>query len=140
MEAWAKEFITVWEQNREQLAKLGLHHIQNNPLIPIKEYALDDALQLLDGTTAMMREVLEGTGTDVRDMYFNSVVPGVLAQGNPPQAFVAQVTLVAVLYTAMVLPQIRETYRSQAAEFLGTFFMTFNYEIVKAAMEMGARA
>ncbi|HRI71463.1 MAG TPA: hypothetical protein PK156_44825 [Polyangium sp.] len=140
MEAWATEFITVWEKNRVQFAQAGLDAIQGNPLLPVKEYSLSDSLQFLDGTTAMMREVLTGSGTDVRDMYFNSVIPGIIAQGQPVSGFVAQVTLVAVVFASSLLPQIRKKHRDQAAKFLAEFYMEFNYQIVKIGMEMGAKS
>jgi len=140
MEEWANEFISVWEKNRVELAEVGLHHIQNNALLPIKEYTLADSLQLLDGTTAMMREVLEGTGSDVRDMYFNTVIPGILAQGQPVAGFVGQVTLVAIVFAGLVLPQISDKHRADGAKFIANFYMNFNYEIVRIGIEMGAKA
>lgn len=140
MEAWAKEFIKVWEKNRVLMAEVGFLHLKNNPLLPINEYTLNDATQFLDGTTAMMKEELEGTGNDVRDMYFNTMVPGVLAQGQSTSGFVSQVTLVAVVYASIVLPQMSKKHREKSAIYLATFWGNFNHVIVKTSIEMGAKA
>lgn len=139
MEAWAKEFLSVWEKNREQLAEVGLHHIQTNPLIPVKEYTLNDTYQFLDGVTAMIREDLMGEGTDVRDMYVNTVFPGILAL-NPVSALVAQLTLISNVYSSLVLPQIRKKHRPKATEFLAYFYMRMNYDVVKIGIDMGLKA
>ena len=138
MEAWAIEFLDLWQSNRVRIAEAVRDSVQRNTFMPVKGYTVDDLLQMVDGVTAMIREELEGTGSDVRDTYMNAVIPGLLAQGEPLSGMVGQTTMNAVVVHGLIAPQASEKHRDQISTFLTNWYSKFNLDIVKVGLESGA--
>lgn len=138
MEPWMAEFFAVWQKHRIEIAQLMLEAIETNPLVPVKGYSLDDALQIFDGVFAMMQEELTQAGTDVRDTYMNVVIPGLLAQGQPLAALVGQATMNAVLIDAFLTPKAKKKYRTEISRYIAKFYMKLNMDMTTIALEAGA--
>lgn len=137
MEEWAQEAVELWRASREPIAKAVLEGIEQNPHLPVKKYTLDDLLQMVDGAGAMIVEELEGAGTDIRDVFINSVWPGIFAQGQPLSALVGQMTMNAVLVYNVIVPQASEKNREKIGRFYINFYVKLNLDIVKVGLECG---
>jgi hypothetical protein len=138
MEAWTVEFFDLWQKNRIRIAEAVRDGVQRNPYMPVKGYTVDDLVQMVDGVTAMIREELEGGGSDVRDMYMNAVIPGLLAQGEPLSGLVGQTTMNAIVVHGLIVPQASDKNREQIGTFLTNWYSKFNLDIVRVGLDAGA--
>ena len=139
MDAWEQHFVELWQTKRDVIAQAILNAAQRNPYLPVKEYQLDDVHQFFDGTLAMMRERLAGEGNDIWETYMESVIPGILSQGQPLSAFVGQVTMNAIVLHQILVPASEEEHRDKISEFLTNWFVQVNSEIVKIGIAIGAK-
>ncbi len=135
MEAWASEFVSVWQASNTRLAELVVAAIEQNPSITQK-YQVTDFEQIMLGALAMIREELSGSSRDARDAYMQTVFPGLLAQGEPLAAIVNQVTLNAVIVYNELIPRISKENRDRAGQFLMWWYAAFNGEIVTVGLEV----
>jgi hypothetical protein len=140
MEAWASEFLEVFKGRKVPVAEVVLRGIQQNPDLPVKEYSVDDLVQMTDGFIAMMAESLEGRSTEIRDTYVNSVIPGILAQGQPLASFVGQITMNCVLIYNELIPYVSSEHREKAGWFLINWMVQYNSDIVRIGLEVGVKA
>jgi hypothetical protein len=138
MEPWAREFIDLWHTRKHHIAEVVLQAIQNNPDLPVKNYSLEDIVQIFEGFIAMITEAIEGKSSDTRDTYMNTVIPGLLAHGQPLSGIVGQVTMNAVLVYKELVPYASEAHRTQIATYLTNWYVQFNADIVKIGIESGA--
>lgn len=139
MEAWATEVLSLWTSNRGRIAEIWLDAVSKNPYLPMKTYTIDDMLQMADGMSAMMAEELQGQGSDIRDMFMNSVIPGILAQGQPLSATVGQITMNGILLYSFLVPLASEENRPHVGSFLLKFYIRMNQDIVKIGLDAGAK-
>ncbi len=139
MEAWAQHFVELWQANRVHIAQGILEGIRRNPYLPVKEYSLDDIHQIFDGTLAMMTERLSGQGNDIWDTYMMSVIPGILAQGQPLSALVGQITMNAIVTHQLLVPMANDEYRDKISEFITNWYVHVNSETVKIGLESGCK-
>lgn len=139
MDAWAQHFVELWQENRVNIAQGILEGIRRNPYLPVKEYSLDDIHQMFDGALAMMMERIAGEGNDIWDTYMMSVIPGILAQGQPLSAFVGQITMNGMVLHQLLVPIAREEHRDKISEFLTNWFVHINSETVKIGLEVGCK-
>lgn len=137
MEAWAEHFVSVWQKNRVVIAETVLEAVKRNPYLPVKDYALDDIQQIFDGTLAMMTERLIGESTDMWDNYIDTIIVGILSQGQPLSALVGQVTMNGMLVHQLLVPLAQKKYRPQISEFLIHWFISANIAIVKVGASIG---
>jgi hypothetical protein len=139
MDAWAEHFVELWQANRVAIAEALLEAIKRNPNFPVKDYSMEDLHQMFDGSLAMMVEKIVGKENDIWDTYMNSVIPGLLAQGNPLSGLVGQVTMNAIVVHQLLVPIADKAYRDQISEFLTNWFVTVNGEIVRIGIACEAK-
>ncbi len=139
MQAWAQEFVEVWKANNRRMAEAVLKAIRQNPSIAMS-YTLEDLEQMFLGSLAMMQEELEGRGTDIRDTYINSVMPGIFAQGEKLSSLVHQVTFNAVLVYNLLIPEVSEANREDAGNYLMWWYANLNRDIILVGLENGVKA
>jgi hypothetical protein len=137
MEAWAKEAVDLWRDNRISIAEAILEGVQQNPHLALKAYTLDDMLQMVDGGAAMIAEELEGTGMDIRDTFMQTVFPGILAQGQPLSHLVGQMTMNAVLVFNILVRKATEANRDKIARFYINWYVKLNLDIVTIGLQCG---
>lgn len=137
MDAWAENLVAVWTENRVTVAETILSAIKSNPYLPVKDYSLDDIQQIFDGTLAMMAERMSGQGNEIWDTYMETVIPGLLFQGQPVSALVGQVTMNGMLLHQLLVPLAEEQHRPKISEFLINWFVNVNTEIVKIGVKCG---
>ncbi|MRG94792.1 hypothetical protein [Polyangium spumosum] len=135
MESWAAEVVELWKKNRIPLAERTLQALQQNPHVPVKSYTFEDFIQMVDGTGAMIAEELEARGSDVRDTWLNSVVPGILSQGQPLSALVGQVTMNAIVIYNLLVPLASEEHRAKIGSFIQNWYAKFNTDLVAVGLE-----
>jgi hypothetical protein len=140
MDAWAEHLVAVWQANRVAIAEAIIEAIKNNPHWPVKDYSIEDVQQIFDGLLAMIVEHIKGEGKDIWDTYMNSVIPGLLSQGNPLSAMVGQVTMNGMVLHKLLVPRADEQHRAKISEFLINYYTYLNGEMVKVALENGAKA
>jgi hypothetical protein len=138
MEAWAQELVELWRNNRELIASVFQSAAGKNPDMPIK-YQFEDWLQMVDGGAAMVAEYLEGTTTDIWDTYINTVVPGVLSQGQPLSGVIGQLTMNGMLIHSLLVPLAADEHRELIATALINYYVKFNSEVVKIGLELGVK-
>jgi hypothetical protein len=139
MEAWASEFLEVFKTRKIDVAQACLRGLQRNPEVPVKNYTLDDILQMTEGFIAMITESLNGHSSDIRDTYMDSVIPGIFAQGQPMAALVGQMTMNAVLVFNEIIPSVSATHRDEAAIWLTNWYVKFNADIVRIGLANGVK-
>ena len=139
MEPWAQELVDLWRSNREQIARLFQEAVDKNPDMPIK-YTLEDFLQMVDGGAAMIAEHLEGTTSDIWDTYINSVIPGILSQGQPLSGLVGQLTMNGMLIHSLLVPIASDKHRDKVGTGLINYYVKFNSEVVKIGLELGVKS
>jgi hypothetical protein len=140
MQAWAQEFVEVWKKNNRFIAESVLRAINENPNISGK-YRLEDMEQLFLGAVAMMEEELTGRGSEIRDTYINSAIPGILNQdqGETLSSLVHQVTFNCTLVYTLLIPMLSAEHREQAGKYLMWWYANLNRDIVKIGLEVGAK-
>jgi len=140
MEAWAREVVDLWRDNRVRLAEVTLQAVLQNPNMPVKAYTVEDFLQMVDGTSAMIAEELSGQGSEIRDTWLNSVIPGVLSQGQPLSGVVGQITMNALVIYNQLVPRASEENRAKISTFIINWFAKFNTDLVKVGLEFGVQS
>jgi hypothetical protein len=142
MEAWAKEAIDLWQTHRLDIVRAFHDGAAQNPHLPpddpVKNYSVEDTIQMVDGAGAMIAEDLEGRGTDIKDTYMNAVIPGILSQGQSLATLVGVVTMNAVLAYNLIVPKASPEHRDQIARFYVNWYVKFNLDMVKVGLEAGA--
>jgi len=138
MEPWAREFLDIWQARKLRIAEVVLEACQQNEDLPVRSYSLEDMVQIFEGFIAMISEALEGKSSDIRDTYMNSVIPGLLAQGQPLSGVVGQVTMNAVLVYNEIVPHASEAHRAQIATYLTNWYVKFNADIVQIGIDVGS--
>lgn len=133
MEAWAQEVLDIWQNNRVEYAQAFIDVQLLNEQITTK-YTLEDMLQMTDGFIAMMREGLEGSSSDIRDTYMNSMFPAILAGGTSLASVVSQITHNAVTAYALTSKLASEANRERILNFMRTYYGGWNYEIVNIGL------
>ncbi|MDC3954537.1 hypothetical protein [Polyangium jinanense] len=138
MEAWATELLEVWTRNRDVIADTMLDATSNNPYLPVK-YTREDLMQIFDGARAMMAEDLGGESSELRDTYMNSVVPGLVAGGQPLSAIAGQIVINAIQLQSVLIPAMSEKHRNQAATFFRNWYCRMCMDTVRIGLEQGAK-
>lgn len=142
MEAWAQEAIDLWRNNTMEIVRAFHEGAENNPHLPpddpVKNYSVDDTIQLVHGVGAMIAEELEGRGTDIKDTYMLSVIPGILSQGQSLATLVGVVTMNAVLAYNLIVPKATPENREMIGRFVVNWYVKFNLDMVKVGLETGA--
>jgi hypothetical protein len=142
MEAWAKEAIELWQTNRLEIVRAFHAGAAQNPYLPpddpVKNYSVEDTIQMVDGAGAMIAEELEGRGSDIKDTYMMSVIPGILSQGQSLATLVGVVTMNAVLACNLIVPKASPEHRDQIGRFYVNWYVKFNLDMVRVGLESGA--
>lgn len=133
MEAWATEFVELWQARNTKIATDTVAALERNPNVTLK-YAVSDLEQMFLGALAMIIEELSGSPSrEARDAYMESLWPTLMAEGEALGGIISQVTFCAVLVYNELIPSISEMHRAKAGEFLMWWYAGFNAYIVTLA-------
>ncbi|MDI1477093.1 hypothetical protein [Polyangium sp. y55x31] len=134
MEPWAREFLDAYTAAIPDAAQALLDSLNKDPTRK-GQYKLDDMAQVLQGGLAMAREYLEQGTTEIRDTYVNTVIPGMIAQGETPEMVVSQSYFAGIIQTVSIFAKIRPEFRREATEFWAWWGMQYMREQYKVAVE-----
>ena len=84
-------------------------------------YSDDELAQLVHGFTVLIDEALDGRA-DAFDLFIETAVPGLLADGQTPSALVAGSATFVTLVTAHVLDRVPAPVRGEVAVWLAVYF------------------
>lgn len=138
MEAWAREFLDVWQANRDRIADTMLQAIADNPHLPVK-YSRQDVMQIFDGVRAMIEEALVGQSTELWEMYFDTVLPAMFAGGQPVGALAGQVVINSMLLQSVLIPAMSAENADKAATFFRNFYCKICMDSVKIGILQGGQ-
>ncbi len=140
MDAWAQHFVKVWQDNRVAIAEAMIAAVRSAPNMSHKDYTLEDVQQVFDGVLAMMVEKINGEGAEIRDTYMNSVVPGLLDQGNSLAGLVGQCCMNGMIIHNLLVPRAQKKYRAQISEFVINYYAALASDTVTVGLENGAKS
>lgn len=135
MEPWAREMLDVWEAKIPEIAEATA--AENRGLVG--GYTAEDFAQMIRGARAMMAEELEGQPTGLREEYFDTVVPGVVAQGEKVTAMAASDISMAIRIAIAVLPTLSPQNKAAATEFFVEWQAKLLVQLIEVALAAGAK-
>ena len=100
--------------------------------------ALDDhdLEQLMNGFESLLLEALEERGTEARDLFIETTVPGVIAAGlRTPDQLAGGTAAWGVLLSTALLSRLPDDQRQPAAVWLAGFFGDYAEAAARAARE-----
>ncbi len=113
MEPWAREFLDVWAEKLPEIAE-GTWRDANR--MWVAKYRTEDIAQMIHGGHAMMTEWFAGSTSEMRDDYLQTIIPGLVAQGESAAAIAAIDCAGILRILATVLPHMKPENRAQAME------------------------
>jgi hypothetical protein len=129
MEPWAKEVLQVWKDNIRLISEAIITASETNPAVAGK-YTVEDIAQMMLGVHAMMAERLgEGNG-EVYDTYINTVIPGILAQGEKLSVLVRYVALNGMMSSHSIAPLLSSEHRDAGVAFVQNWWAEHVCDIV----------
>lgn len=135
MEAWAKEMLDVWEA---KILEISLATARESKDLA-GGYTDNDLAQMIRGARAMMAEELHGEPTGLREDYFETVVPAIIAQGERVSAMAATDLSMAIRIAVAVLPVLSPHHRVPATEFFVEWQAKLLSQLVLTALAAGAK-
>lgn len=140
MEPWVQELIELWGERKYHIAVQVMEAIKNNPYLPVRTYTISDLQQMFEGFGAMIFEPLVSNSSDIRDTFMNSVIPGILSQGQSLSGFVGQITMNAIIVYNDIVPRASEANRARIGRFLTNSYVKFNSDNVNIGLSLGCKS
>lgn len=135
MEPWAREMLDIWEAKLSEIAE-GTWRDANE--MWVAKYMIEDVAQMIRGARAMMTEELEGHASDLREGYFQTVIPALADQGESVSKLAAVDLASCIRIAIAVLPEISPAHRAKAEAFFIAWQARFLQDVVVTAIDSGA--
>ncbi len=136
MEPWAQELLNVWTPKVDEICQASMPSVER---MWVAKYNAEDIAQMVRGCVAMVTEELEGRTSDLREGYFQTIVPAVAAQGERVSTMAAIDMAVTLRIAIAVIPALSPEHRVKATEFFVEWQARYIQEIVQTAIEAGAK-
>jgi hypothetical protein len=136
MEAWAQELLDVWEAKLPEIAE-GTHSDASR--MWVAKYSSEDLAQMIRGARAMMTEEIEGRTSDLREGYFQTIVPALADQGESVSKMAGVDIASCIRIAIAVLPELSPEHREKAVEFFVAWQARFLQDIIVTAIDSGAK-
>ncbi len=136
MEAWARELLDVWAPQVMEIVEASMPSVDR---MWVGKYTSEDVAQMVRACVAMVGEELEGSTSDLRESYFEMLIPGLAAQGETVSAMAAIDMAIVIRITIAVIPKLAPEHQVKAAEFFVDWQMRFVRDVVVTAINAGAK-
>ncbi len=136
MEPWATELLEIWAPQVLEIVEASMPSVDR---MWIGKYSSEDVAQMVRACVAMVREELEGSTSDLRQSYFEMLVPALVSQGETVSAMVAIDMAIVIRIAISVIPKMAPENRAKASEFFVDWQMRFVRDVVITANAAGAQ-
>jgi len=136
MEAWARELLDVWGPQVLEIVEASMPSVDR---MWVGKYSSEDVAQMVRACVAMVREELEGSTSDLRESYFEMLIPGLAAQGESVSGMAAIDMAIVIRIAIAVIPNLAPEHRAKASEFFVDWQMRFVRDVVLTACAAGAK-
>lgn len=136
MEPWAREMLDIWEAKLSEISAASMREIDR---LWVAKYSAGDLEQMIRGARAMMTEELEGRKTDLREDYFDTVIPALASAGERISTMCAADLAMAIRIALTVLPAVSPEHRVQASEFFVEWQARLMEQLVTSSIAAGAQ-
>lgn len=95
----------------------------------------EDLRQLMRGFCQLLEEALTDSGSETREFFLGTAIPGLVAAGQEPLTLVRSTSTFVVLMTAAAIDGLEGADRQDAAEWLAGFFGEYVRDVAAVATE-----
>jgi hypothetical protein len=89
------------------------------------QYSKDELRQMVSGFFALVREAIEGTSRELRDMYMATVFPGLRDSGSDARSMIAGSARTLIHIQHEMVNRVSEANRVQARDWLTGYFADY---------------
>jgi len=136
MEAWA-EVLKVWEENIDEIA-IELKASFDRDASQKDRYSLEDLRQIMRGGIAMMGAEAESPakGTEVREGYLASIVPGLFDQGLDLAGLSGVTIEIAMRVLPLIVNRLSPDNKSAGSDFVVLAYRKYMYDTVRVGLDV----
>ncbi len=136
MEPWARELLEVWTPKVDEIAAASMPSVER---MWVAKYTAEDIAQMIRGAVAMVAEEVDGRASDLREDYFQSIVPAVAAQGESVSSMASLDIAIVLRIAIAIIPQLSAEHRERATEFFVEWQARYLKDLVQTAIASGAK-
>lgn len=135
MEPWFEELLKVWRDSIDDLAQELLDAYERDPSQRGK-WDLETLRQLNQGGIALIPAEYAGNGTEMREAYLESVLPGMFAAGSSLPVTCASTIEMAMRTYPLLMARMTPENREKASDFLCRTWGRYTFDLIRVGLNV----
>jgi hypothetical protein len=132
MQPFAVELVELLRAHREAYIEITRIATTSNPGRLQAELTDQDRKQIVDGFLAVLTEALEDRGSDTRNFFLSTVIPGLVNSGEDISMIIQQTVSWSLHVTADVGRCLSDENRQEGVAWIAQFLATYTGDVARA--------